>query len=97
MAARPDLSLEQWITVGKNKAVVSRVYKDGPADGEVVYLNGRNRAVHADISWTGTGWEFLKQDGAARYAEKEARLRPFIHILHADHRYGRKSVHGMAP
>ena len=97
MAARPDMSPEQWITVGKKKAVVSRVYEDGHADGEVVYLDGRNRAVHADVTWTGTGWEFLKQDGASRYAEKEARLRPFVHILHADHRYARKRVNDMAP
>lgn len=97
MAARPDIVPEQWITVGKNKAVVSRVYEDGHADGEVVYLDGRNRAVYTDVSWTGTVWEFLQQDGAARYAEKEARLRPFVHILHADHRYGRQRVHGMAP
>ena len=97
MAARPDIAPEQWIRVGKKKAVVSRIYEDRHADGEVVYLDGRNRAVYAEVTWTGTVWEFLPQDGASRYAEKEARLRPFVHILHADSRYGRKRVNDMAP
>ena len=92
MAARPDIAPEQWIRVGKKKAVVSRIYEDRHADGEVVYLDGRNRAVYAEVTWTGTVWEFLPQDSAGRYAEKEARLRPFVHILHADSRYGRKSM-----
>ena len=97
MATRPDISPEQWIMVGKKKAVVSRVYEDGHADGEVVYLDGRNRAVYADVTWRGTVWEVLKQDGAGRYAEKEVRLRPFVHILHADRRYTRKRVNYTAP
>jgi hypothetical protein len=82
LATRPDISPEQWITVGLKRAVVSRVYDDAHADGEVVYLDGRNRAVYADITWTEQGWKCLKQDGTGGYAEPQARLRHFVHILH---------------
>ncbi len=82
MATRPDIAPEQWITVGMKRAVVSRIYDDAHADGEVVYLDGRNRAVYADITWTEQGWKFLKQDGAGGEAGAPARLRAFFPIPH---------------
>ena len=58
MNNKPEVSPSQWIKIGKKHAVVCNVHKDHI---EVVYLDGRNRAINEDVELTcPQNWSSLK-------------------------------------
>lgn len=84
MAERPEIVPKQWITVGMKKAVVSFVHEEGtPADCTVVYLDGRNRPMYAEVTWAEQGWEFVTRAGTSGAAHADARWHDFVTILRA--------------
>jgi hypothetical protein len=80
---RPQIVVEQWITVGAKKAVVSAVHEGAEADCTVVYLDGRNRPMYAEVVWTERGWEFVKSAGSSGPAQNDPRWRDYVTILRA--------------
>ena len=87
MADMPEVSLEEWIKVGKEglvDAVVCRVYPRLSADGgniEVVYLDQKKKAINEDVKWTGTHWEFAIKAACGGYADNSSRLQRYVEIL----------------
>ncbi len=83
MAERPNIFPSQWITLGTKKAVVSDVHDGEETAGTVVYLDGRNRPVCAEVHWTEHGWEFVKTAGTRKTTPTDAKGREAVAILRA--------------
>ena len=63
---RPEIEPGDWITVGaspyRRSAVVVAVGGEVGGDAEAVYLNGAQKAVKRDVSWSGRAWTFTHPD-----------------------------------
>lgn len=88
IAPMPKLEAGAWIVIGDGqRAVVCGPPSSDSADHlEIVYLDGRDRAINEDVRWTGSGWDFVgtPQPG---YADRYDRLRERVSQL----RLGRRS------
>jgi len=98
MTEMPKISPGDWIWVGEDgevRAVVCKVYDSISVAGgniEVVFLDNRNRAINLDVKWTGNNWEFVFQGDYGGYADRYARLEPYVRILRSGQNdVGRKS------
>ncbi len=78
MDNKPEVSPGQWIKVGKREAVVCNLHADHI---EVVYLDGRNRAINEDVAWDGNQWTFRRPGPNGGYADKYPRLYEYLSIL----------------
>ena len=78
MNNKPEVSPSQWIKIGKKHAVVCNVHKDHI---EVVYLDGRNRAINEDVEWDDIQWTFKRPGPSGGYADKYRRLYEYLSIL----------------
>ena len=81
---KPEMTPGQLIDIGMTRAVVSLVYSDphaARADGEVVYIDERNRAINQDVIYNGERWEFANNDGSGGYADRYDRLQSFVALI----------------
>ena len=78
MDNKPEVSPGQWIKIDKSNAVVCNVHADHI---EVVYLDGRNRAINEDIVWDGSQWTFRRPGPSGSHADKYPRLYEYLSIL----------------
>ena len=74
-------SPRDWVTIepAGTPAVVSSIRADGRI--EVVYLDGRDRAINEDLVWRGGSWRFAHEGVDGGYADKSARLQPYVEVL----------------
>ncbi len=84
MTETPSVEPGEWIVIRAVRAVVSRVYADRtPAEIEVVYLDGRNRALYKDVVWRDNHWEFTSGLGGGS-AENDDRLARYLRLLRSN-------------
>ena len=77
-----------WVKVSHRDAVVCTVFEE-PVDGdiEVVFLDGRNRAINTEAVWRDDSWQFASDGPSDGYADNYTRLRNFVAILRAGNRF----------
>lgn len=61
----PNVSEYQWIRVGKNDALVLRVYSEGKI--EIGYYQNGIKAIGEDAVWNGSEWVFKYEGLSGRY------------------------------
>jgi hypothetical protein len=76
---KPSVSPGDWIRIGNIDAVVCLIYKDGPYDIEIVFLD-KGQAVNKDAKWDNGKWSLDTADYGG-YAENYPRLSQFVSIL----------------
>ena len=82
MSDRPEIKLEEWISVGSIPAVVSRVKKSSDLFGYDEVVFNPSKPTNHDVEWTGESWQFVKSTGDyGGYADKYSRLRRYVEIL----------------
>jgi len=74
-----------WIKVGKQNEIDAVVCNIRPAHIEVVFLDETFRALHKEVIWRRTHWDFEDKKSAAKPADKDPRLAPYLKILRARH------------
>lgn len=74
-----------WIKIGKAGEIDAVVCTIRPAHIEVVYLDETFRALHKEVIWVRTHWDFEDRQSPAKHADKEPRLEPYLKILRARH------------
>lgn len=71
-------SLRDWISVGRIRAVVCRVSKDGKRV-EVVF--NKDKPTNLYVMRVGDDWDFEPSPDYGGYADKYPRLKEFVAIL----------------
>ncbi len=83
MAHVSKIAPGDWIKVGKSNDIDAVVCFIRPARIEVVYLDETYKALHKEVQWSGTCWDFTDKGKPAKQADKDPRLEPYIKILRA--------------
>ena len=77
---KPCVSAGYWIQIGDVNAVVCQVFRDGPNDVEVVFLD-KGEAVNKDAKWANDRWELDPNRDYGGYADIYSRLAYFVSVL----------------
>lgn len=73
-----NIKLGDWIFIGANNAVISRIYQEEKNRIEVVYLD-RNRAINDDAHYVNDRWEFVYSGASGGgYADSNPRLSEYV-------------------
>ena len=87
MASKPEIKLNDWITIGEEgrvEAVICKIYERKSVkgrDAEVVYLDDLDRAINEDVKWAETHWKIAIDGPCGGYADKYSRLNGFVSTL----------------
>jgi hypothetical protein len=81
MSPLSKITLGDWIKVGKQGEIEAVVCNIRPAHIEVVYLDEAFRALHKEVIWARTHWDFEDKKSPAKHADKDSRLEPYLKIL----------------
>ena len=81
MTALSRIAPGDWITIGEKDSREAVVCTIRPGIIEAVYLDEHNKAVHRDVVWSGSYWNFAQKETQPKNADKDPRLQPYVKIL----------------
>ena len=81
MADRPEIKPGDWIRVGNQDCVMTKVREPGRAFGDCEVVFNPSKPANLDVVWNGDEWEFVKSGDYGGYADKYSRLDDYVRIL----------------